>query len=180
MSLKNLEEFLNNKKKDTEVKINWEEVKEKWLKEIDNFYTQVQSWLKEYETKNLLKIDFEEVTKLEEHIGEYKARKMRINISNESVFFDPVGALIIGARGRIDMIGKCGRIKLLLVGKNSSSPRIIVNMHMENKLQDSKNDADTKEELEVCWKIATPPPGIKYIELNADSFSDALLEVIND
>jgi len=28
------------------------------------------------------------------------------------------------------------------------------------------------------WKIATPPPGIRYIDLDCDSFFDALMKVI--
>ena len=40
------------------------------------------------------------------------------------------------------------------------------------------NEGNGQEEM--VWKIATSPPSIKYIDLDSDSFSDALLEVIGE
>ncbi len=34
-------------------------------------------------------------------------------------------------------------------------------------------------EVNKIWKIATPPPNIKYINLDEETFFDALMEVID-
>jgi len=36
----------------------------------------------------------------------------------------------------------------------------------------------TAKPIQWTWKIAIPPPNIKYINLNKDTFSDRLLEVV--
>ena len=42
---------------------------------------------------------------------------------------------------------------------------------------EKKNDENAPIEWE--WKITTPPPRIKYIDINEESFFSALMEVIN-
>ncbi len=69
------------------------------------------------------------------------------------------------------MKGKTGIIKVLLVPGETSGPSIKVDITVGD-------DAKKEVEKEWTWKIATHPPAIKYIELDNDSFSDALLETI--
>ena len=74
-----------------------------------------------------------------------------------------------------------GQVKLVLVPASSTGVQIKVQIEQggksEEEIQKSKEDNGQEE---MVWKIATPPPSIKYIELDADSFSDALLEVIGE
>ena len=63
-------------------------------------------------------------------------------------------------------------------------PQVLMKVfYDENKLSEhieeqNQNNKKMKKEKDV-WKISTPPPKIKYLELNENSFFDALMEVIN-
>jgi hypothetical protein len=50
------------------------------------------------------------------------------------------------------------------------------------RIADPKNPATmqpARNKIDWTWKIATPPPGIRYIELNKESLRQMLLEVSN-
>ncbi|WP_044749401.1 hypothetical protein [Bacillus alveayuensis] len=144
--------------------------------EIEKFYNQIQKFLAPLQEKGLLSLDWEEVKKYEEYLGEYATNKLYINFPNQKVVIEPIGKNIIGAMGRIDMIGKNGNIKFLLVDKEAESPKVTV--HFNDGLSKGLEKIRETKNPEYVWKIATPPPNIKFIDLNEDSFSDALLEVI--
>uniref|UniRef100_C5D7S9 Uncharacterized protein n=1 Tax=Geobacillus sp. (strain WCH70) TaxID=471223 RepID=C5D7S9_GEOSW len=177
MGMENLEEFLKRKKKDAEQnKIDWEQRKQQWLAEIAEFYNQVKAFLAPLQEKGLLSLNWEEVKKYEEYLGEYTTRKLYVNFPDQQVVIEPIGKNIIGAMGRIDMIGKNGNVMFLLVDKEAESPKIMV--HFNDGLSKGLEKIRETKNPEYVWKIATPPPNIKFIDLNKDSFSDALLEVV--
>lgn len=177
MGIENLEEFLKRKKEESERnKIDWGQIKQQWMMEIEKFYNQIKGFLAPLQEKGLLSFEWKEVKKYEEYLGEYTTNKLYINFPDQKVVIEPIGKKIIGAMGRIDMTGENGDIKFLLVDKDAESPKITVHFNDErskglDKIRPAKNP-------EYVWKIATPPPNVKFIELNEDSFSDALLGVI--
>ncbi len=64
----------------------------------------------------------------EEYLGSYETKKLILNFNSDTVIFTPVGRNIIGARGRIDMEGKAGKVKFVLVGEGAMSPNIIASI----------------------------------------------------
>ncbi|MCK4257599.1 MAG: hypothetical protein KAX49_01390 [Halanaerobiales bacterium] len=178
MGLDNLEKFLKkNAEREEQEQIDWEKEKQTWLSEIDKFYEKIQGWLSDYEEKGLLKLELVKYTMREEYLGQYETKKMYIVISGQKVEIEPVGRIIIGAQGRIDMIGKYGKVKFVLVGENSKGP--IIKVKISSNPDFDKQDETSPKEVKLDWKIATLAPNIQFLTLNADSFSDALLEVIN-
>ena len=168
MGKKDLQAFIAAKKKSEKTKeINWTKKKEDWLAKLNKLYTDIESWLNDLE-QDVVSIKYIDKEINEDHIGIYTARKMILRIADEQVVLDPVGTLLIGAAGRVDMTGKNGQVKLVLVPASSTGVQIKVQIKEGNGQE------------EMVWKIATPPPSIKYIELDSDSFSDALLEVIGE
>lgn len=179
MGKKDLQAFIAAKKKSEKIKeINWEKRKEDWLLKLNELYADIESWLNDFE-QDVVSINYIDKEINEEHIGIYTARKMILRIADEQVVLDPVGTLLIGAAGRVDMRGKNGQVKLVLVPASSTGVEIKVQIkgkeESEREIQQTKKNNDNEE---MVWKIATPPPSINYIELDSDSFSDALLEVI--
>jgi hypothetical protein len=83
----------------------------------------------------------------------------------------PIGTVLIGSKGRIDMSSSAGEVKFVLVEKDSKDP-----FKFKKSMNDRKKSANS---LSLQWKISTSPPSIKFIELNEESFSDALMEVLN-
>ena len=111
----------------------------------------------------------------EEYIGIYDVASLEIQIGAIKVRFDPIGTLVFGAKGRVDIHGPHGTVKFVLVPKTASSPMIRVIIQ--------EAPVEVKDELEPveewAWKRRTPPPNIKYIELEEESFLSAIMEVAN-
>ena len=98
--------------------------------------------------------------------------------------FIPVGTILIGALGRIDMEGPNGIVKYVLVPEISNAPKIetaILSTVEDRKKWKEKQQKEAEEIMKAnkVWKIATPPPNIKYLDLNEDIFFDKLMEVID-
>jgi hypothetical protein len=160
------------------MKIQWELKQKDFIEGINLFYVQIDSLLTPIKNKGLLSIDFAEHWISEEYIGKYKTQKMIIIFQDQNVTLVPVGTNILGAFGRIDMQGLGGEVKFLWVAKNTAQHIINSFKNSNTKSKSEINPLVPPEER--VWKIATPPPHINFIELNEDSFSDALLGVIYD
>ena len=169
--------FITAKKQNAldEVKIYWGKKRDEWLQSLNEIYAQFKNWLNNFEDSDVISLEYKNKEINEEHIGIYSANKMIITIASEQILLEPIGTLLIGAKGRIDMKGKNGTIKFVLVPKQSGGPSIKVDIATGDE---PKPEEKKGVQIEWEWKIATPPPSIKYIELDSDSFSDALLEVI--
>lgn len=183
MGKEKFEEYLKSQKKnEEEISIDWKERKEQWIKSIDEYFTQVESYFTKYEDSVI--IEEKKYSINEEYLGSYETKKLIVKFNNDTVTFTPVGRNVIGAKGRIDMEGKAGVVKFVLVGENTQTPHIstsiITNVQEQQEFDDKmkKLDKMARQEKSV-WKISTPPPKIKYIEFNEDSFFDALMEIIN-
>lgn len=176
MGKKDLQAFINTKKKKTEeANVNWDKKRDDWLDLLKELYNNIEVWLGELEDNDVVSYKYKNIKINEEYIGIYKTKKMIINIANEQISLEPIGTLLIGSKGRIDMTGKNGTVKLVLTPKNSAEPSIKVKFEIDGE---DKKVKDKDMPVEWVWKIATPPPSIQYIRLNSDSFSDALLEVV--
>lgn len=182
MGKEKFEEYLKSQENNQEETIDWEVEKEKWIEDIENFSKQVKKYFEKY--KDNVVIDEQLLSMNEQFIGSYESKRIIVKFSNDTVTFTPVGRNVIGAKGRIDMEGKAGKVKFVLVKESMKEPQILMKVfYDENKLtehidEQKQNNKKRKEEKDV-WKISTPPPKVKYLELNEDSFFDALMEVIN-
>lgn len=164
MGKEKFEEYLKSQQNTQDKTIDWELKKEEWIKEIDTFLEQIKSYFEKY--RDSVVIQEQSLTINEEYLGAYTTKKLIIKFNNDTVTFIPVGKNIIGAKGRVDMEGKAGKVKFVLVGEKSQTPQSITTFI-------------TNDQEKNTWKISTPPPKIKYIELDENSFFDALMEVIN-
>ncbi len=183
MGIKALEYIIEKKHKEQSADLtDCSKRKELWLKSVKEFYQKIIKWLKPYSEKGLLKIDYVKSIKNEQYIGEYEIEEMILNISNEIVKLEPVGTFIVGAHGRIDMIGNDGISRFVLVDSESNRPRFRVRNGADYTMNgnNSKKRNDIPGETKFEWKISTSPPDIRYISLNEDSFSDSLIGVIHD
>jgi len=179
MGKTDFEEYLRKQDADTEIEaqVDWGKQRDEWLEYLETFYKKVKGWLSKYKDSGVTCEDREKNID-EDHIGKYRARSLHIHVRNKEVVLDPVGTNLIGAKGRIDMIGNAGTVRFLLVDRNLTGQRISVTARTESE-PDRRETEGKDEQIEWVWKIATPPPRIKHVDINADSFFDALMEVIN-
>lgn len=153
-----------------------EELKE-WEKQLDRFYQMVESFLYSYIKEGKVQCHYDKKQLHERLLGSYQAKSLVLEIGRNEIDFNPVGTFLIGAKGRVDMIGNYGTVKFVLVPRDSSGPKISV------KIWSEKEDPPPEEHVDPVaqwdWKIATRPPNIEYVELQEESFKDAIMEVLN-
>lgn len=150
-------------------KIDYIKRKNDWIAAVDDFYKKVRKWLDGIDIKYKdIPIEI-----IEEGLGSYNINKLILSIANEIVTLEPVGAVLIGSIGRIDMKGKNGTVKFVLVDKEAIEARIF-------PFSDKKDNTIKKKKSKYEWKIATKPPYIKYLNLDdsGETFADYLKALI--
>ena len=145
-----------------------------WKKHLGILYKNIESYLKPYLKSGKIKISYEDKQIKEEMLGVYTVKSAIIAVGAQRIHLDPIGTFIIAAKGRVDMVGPRATVRLVLVDKNSSGPRIRVH----TLIGDEKPPAPAAV-LGWSWKIALPPPKIHYIDLDQDVFQDAMMRVAN-
>jgi hypothetical protein len=95
--------------------VDWNNERDDWLNHLRQLYARVADYLTEY--VNTGAITLRESTKElnEENIGAYKAQRLSIVIGSQEIILDPVGTLLIGSKGRVDVTGSAGKSRLVLI-----------------------------------------------------------------
>ncbi len=170
MGKDNFDEYLKTHelKKEIKNKIDWEKQKKEWLDHINDFYEKIEILLADYITQNKVEIVYDDMKLTEQYIGEYNSKRLSLKMLDQEVTFTPVGTLMIGSKGRIDMEGSLGKVRFLLADREQN------NIAVRTRLREKNND-----EIIWEWRIATYPSKINLFEINEDTFYDALMEVIS-
>ena len=153
--IKQFEEFLSQKEaegRDQPV-IDDEKIKEDWLAKIDEFYSLIQKFLHDYLQEGKIVKEWKTIQLSEETLGEYEVKQLILKIGNTRIVFTPIGRIILGALGRIDMSSDFGSVRFVIVSNEFNA--------------------------ELIWKIITPPPEVLYLDVTEESFFEALMEIIN-
>lgn len=108
-------------------------IKERFQGYLDVLFGQVNEWLKDYIENGTVKVDFQNVELHETPIGSYQVKKAIFYIGSKKMEMLPVGAAIIGALGRVDLIGEIGAAKLLVVPKDAQKPTVISLEHKQTQ-----------------------------------------------
>jgi hypothetical protein len=183
MSKKEFTDFISRQQARVEASpINWVAEKEEWLEYLNDLYQMVERFLKEYTDKGQIILTYAELELEEENIGRYTVHAMALSFGTNRVTLTPIGTLLIGTKGRVDMIGPRGTRRLLLADKNSTGIKVVVRAHVLRPGEPLPQT--TPEEVRRPnweWKIIMPnaPPQASYQQLTQDTFFDALMEISN-
>ena len=158
--------------------IDWAKQRDEWLQHLNELYEQIESFLARYLKTQEIKHHYLDITLNEENIGSYKARQMVLTIGRQQIALTPMGTVLIGAKGRVDVAGPAGKTRFVLVNSEASRPVSKVTVRVAGAAQPVAPEAEAKE-IKWTWKIATSPPDIRYIELTQDSLFQVLMEVTN-
>jgi hypothetical protein len=178
MSKKDFEDMLNRhgevKKQD---EIDWNAQKDEWISFIKQFYSSVEGWLAPYVEQQKLAFDYKKTTLSEEHIGTYDVDTMNINFAGQQIKIEPVGTLLIGTKGRIDMEGARGRVQFILADKDSKGIKVSVSISLDGK---PKEEQQKPKEPNWTWKIVLRNSRkISYEDFTEENFFNGLMEIIN-
>ncbi len=146
---------------------------EEWHNNLNKLYDIVKDFLKEYIQTGKVKITEEDIGITEELLGTYTAMKMVIQLGNLGKYVEltPIGRCVIAAYGRVDMSGKNGTIRIVLVDSELDSPRISVTVAIDTPQK--KSDIEPN----LAWRFVTAPPNIKYIPIERETFLEQLMQL---
>ncbi|MBF0137224.1 MAG: hypothetical protein H7833_08735 [Magnetococcus sp. DMHC-1] len=120
MSNLQFSEFLKKKRERDTLSghIDWEIRRKIWLDKLDFlFHRQIAAWLSPYQKEGFLDTRIDQVAIQEDVMGtwgRYDAPMMAIHVISETVTLTPVGMVILGGLGRVDMVGSLGKLMLVL------------------------------------------------------------------
>jgi hypothetical protein len=151
--------------------------KRMWIAKLDELYALIDKSLGNHLKEGSIKITMSDLVLHEEMLGAYTVKAAQISLGNYIVKLKPIGTFLIGARGRVDMIGPRDVTRFAIVPPDAKAPKVTITTIEPGSKPPSSTPSVSPEEW--VWKISTPPPRINYIELTEDSFRTALMGVVN-
>ena len=148
-----------------------------WLERLDALYTEIGNFLTPYIDAGKARTEFRPIQMNEEFSGPYEARQMFLSIGTSTIIFKPVGTMLIGSKGRVDVQGPRGSARLGLINRTVTHARQLIQVRVSLPGDRPHAPEPSSEEIEWEWKIITPAPEMKFIEFNEDNFFDMLLSV---
>jgi hypothetical protein len=162
----------------TERPVDWEKERNDWIAYLNSLYDQIESFLKAY--KDSIRIEYPELQLDEEYIGRYTVKQMILHIGRQEITLTPIGTLLIGFKGRVDVVGSAGKASLALVNKDAVDARSLIRVKVTVGTKKSPQPEEgMKKNIEWVWKIAGPPPLIRFIDLNEETFLQLIMDVSN-
>jgi hypothetical protein len=155
---------------------------QEWNFYLNDLYdTIIKEWMQEYIKKGTVNYKLKKKSIYEEFSGEYEVDALELTLQGKTLLFDPIGTMLIGAKGRIDLKGKNGNVMLVLVDKNATGPNIRVEIftsEKERKERDEKQKKERPSVIEWKWKVVVKNDQMKYEVLDEEVFFDIIMEVI--
>jgi hypothetical protein len=178
MSKKKFEDLLDKHKTESEEKkIDWEKEKSKWIHFISQFYSTVESWFEPYKSAGKLSYEYQKIIISEDHIGNYETNVMIVDFAGQKLTMEPIGTLLIGTKGRIDMEGTRGRVQFILTDKENKGMKVSVSTFTNGEPPKKQKE---KKEIDWIWKIVLKEARrVSFEEFNEDNFFSALMEIVN-
>ena len=159
--------------------IDWEDERDQWLARLDELYTKIESFLSKYIRSGRITVDLLQRILNEENIGSYEAPQLILRIGSQQVNLIPVGTLLVGAKGRVDVMGPAGQAQILLVDKRATGPGSLIHVTVAHAGKMPTPPKAKTGKVEWEWKIATRPPERRFIEITQDSLFQLIMEVAN-
>lgn len=177
MDKTDFDRFVEEQQKLLQRPIDYRLLLQEWLQSINDLYEIVEGFLEEYKKEGKVQTSYSSIDINEEFLGIYQTRALTISIGNKQIKLVPVGRFIIGAMGRVDILGSLGRARLVRVFQSSKGIKVTVIVTPDAPIRTHEPSTPTDEP--IVWKLASPPPNLYYIELTKDGFLTTLVEVSN-
>lgn len=115
MAKDTLHEFFREKRAKSDTgSIDWQAKKIAWIKAIEELYKNItEQYLAAAIADGTVAASFEEKRITEDYIGEYSVKVLVLTVGDERVMFSPKGTNIIGASGRVDLVGDLGEVTVV-------------------------------------------------------------------
>lgn len=160
--------------------VDWLAEKDDWLRHLNELFTTVSGFLHEYVIAGQVAVAHDQIELNEDNIGPYFAPMLTVKIGRKTIKLEPVGTLLIGSKGRVDVVGPLGRVQLLLLDSevHSLSDLIHVSIDVDSHAP-LQPPSKHKSEIKWTWRILTKPPNPAILEVNRDNLLRLLTELAN-
>lgn len=181
MQNRDFDEFLRRQQLDASsiATDDWNRERDEWLGHLGDLYRKVESLLGKYISSGQIRFEYKSIELNEENIGLYTAKQMVLRIGRQDIVLKPIGTLLIGFKGRVDVEGPVGRAQIALVDNKAMGVASLVHVSV---LADGNLPVAPKkprEEIEWAWKIVTPPPERRFVEITQQTLFQLILDVAN-
>ena len=85
----------------------------RWRLALGELSIKIRRWLDEPIKRKLVEVSAYEKTLNEERLGAYEVKGLIVSLGQQRVTFDPVATYVVGAFGRVDMIGPAAKFTLV-------------------------------------------------------------------
>ena len=181
MDIREFDEFVKRQQEAAAgvASVDWDGERKQWLDYLDKLYKRVESLLHKYISSGQIQLGYRTVELNEENIGSYAAKQMVLKIGPKSVVLEPIGTLLLGSKGRVDIVGPAGKAQLLLVDSKASGPSSLIHVTVGVDWKLPSAPTKSKREIEWEWKIVTRPPERTFIKITQQSLFQLIMEVAN-
>ena len=153
-------------KDDAENVVDWNEMKRWWVGTVHGLFDQIDGWLHSLIQSGSVQSIRKTTQLTEEDLGRYDVESLELVLASRKLTFEPIGTMLIGAFGRIEVSGPNGKAVLLLLNTDSKVP------HKEKRAH-------------VAWFIAHPAPNLRSLpktrpelrSLTQDSFQQLFTDL---
>lgn len=182
MSMNKLDNFISKQKENSSSQIDPEQELNIWKKAVSSLYKEVRGFLSVYIDSGDVEIKPGTTTLFEEYLGEYEIETATVEIVRKQVYLKPIGTIIFGARGRVDMIGPQGVKTLVFTENADTKPKATKKVTIDGEDNARQNTVSSNNSTleDYVWVIVVRTPKPTYIELNRESFIDAMLSVVDE
>lgn len=175
---KEFDEFVRRQQESADA-VDWKKERDEWLNHLERLYKKVGSLLAKYISSGHIRIEYKPIGLNEEGIGSYNAKQMILRIGRQRVDLIPIGTLLIGSKGRVDIIGPAGKAELLLVDDKAPSPRSLIKVSVGVSGKAPVAASEPPRKIDWEWKILSRPPERRFIEITQETLFQLIMEVAN-
>ncbi len=147
-----------------------------WRRELKSLFGTMEQYLKGYIESDQIKMERRPVQITEERLGTYDAEELVLHIGNDEVIARPIGTLLIGSRGRVDLSGPRKTLRILLLEEGGPTLKISIS-GTDGPIETSSRSPWRGDVDHAGWYLVTPPPSATATALSEDSFRDAVMDV---
>jgi hypothetical protein len=149
-----------------------------WQAALENLYQKIHDYMIEYINGKQAAITYRIVQLNEEFSGPYEAKEMLLKVGPSTISFTPVGTMLIGSKGRVDVTGPHGSTRLVRMDRKIERASQFFKWTVTVVGESSASIVEpTKAKIDWTWKLATPPPDLRFVELDQESFFDMMLSI---
>jgi len=94
--------------------IDWDQRRDQYLTAVNSLYAQIQEFLREPIQEQLVQVQRRSKQLTESYLGTYSVDDLLLIVGQEQVRFSPRGRNILGAAGRVDVLGERAEMVLLV------------------------------------------------------------------